>query len=395
MLSFDQDDGPSLSPGATDNFWSKVYNLPMCVKYPEDPSAEKLDSIRMDFAVLENAIKQHDYHLVDSLLDIKSFIGILQLHEYLYNVEIDAPRSIYMYKDKGGKYVFGPVWDWDAGYDFDWGNMYTGHTFFSDYKELIYGTNPVKQNGAYKISKFFIDMFNNRQFVSEYKDAWTAISDTIYTNTWAETQKYVDELNKGAYKREFARWPMSETSSNWWDTSKKNFTASEELSKMSKWLKNRKAYLDEVIADYPLPAEDTGVKKDTVLAGTINMDVKCSYDGGYSQSGKITIDEKTLKEYLGNYSKSTLMLIPLNPDGTEGQNTAAGTYGAWFGESGATAAWAYGHVYVESNNLFSWSYGCHPDNCYYGDRHTVTMRYINPDGAVVKVVDVCLKFIVE
>ena len=34
LLSFDKDDGPELSPGATDNFWSEVYGLPMCVKDP-------------------------------------------------------------------------------------------------------------------------------------------------------------------------------------------------------------------------------------------------------------------------------------------------------------------------------------------------------------------------
>ena len=36
LMSFDKDDGPELSPGASDNFWSEVYGLPMCVKDPED-----------------------------------------------------------------------------------------------------------------------------------------------------------------------------------------------------------------------------------------------------------------------------------------------------------------------------------------------------------------------
>lgn len=396
MLSFDQDDGPTLSPYATDNFNSSIYKLPMCVKHPDNPDKETVNKAKADFAVLENAIKSHNFELVDSLLDIPSFIGILQMHEFLYNVEIDAPRSIYMYRDKGGKYVFGPVWDWDAGFDFDWGTMYTGHTFFTDYKELIYGTDPVKGSGAaYSINNFWRDMFNNKTFVTMYKEQWNDIKDSIYIAAWEETQKYIEAMNEeGTYERDIAKWPLVTTSSGWgWGGGSTTvFSPSAEIVKMSTWLKNRKNYLDTIIPKYPegkdgtteVTPSETG--KPTVTQnndGSITVNAVLDAKKSYKQDFSIEIDASMIEKALGGAPNR---LVPLNADGSEGTNTAAGTYGAWFDDNG-TQQWSYAHVYIESNNLYSWSYGCHPDNCNARDSHTVTMQYRRGNKAVnVKVV---------
>ena len=392
LLSFDQDDGPSLSPDDGDNFWSKVYKLPMCIKHPEGLTAVQMDSIREDFGQLEATVKAHDYARADSLMDIPSFIGILQLHEFLYNVEIDAPRSLYMFKAKGGKYTFGPVWDWDAGFDFDWGDMYTGHTFFTDYRELIYGTDPLKGTGAsYNINKFWRDLFGNADFVSRYKDTWAALSDSIYLRNWAEAMKYADALAaEGAYDRDTATWPLESSSGGgwWWDEPETTtFVPKEEIQKMGDWLRDRKAYLDEVIAKYP-QGDNEIISTEVTLAGTIEKSLSVTFSRGYSQSGKISISESEVTALLGGTPTD---LVPLNTDGTEGNNTAAGTYGAWFDTDGDTGPWGSGHVYIESNNMYSWSYGCHPDNCQKGHTHTVTMQFRRGSQAVNVVVTFTVK----
>lgn len=385
MMSFDQDDGPSLSPNATDNFTSKVYSLPMCLKYPDDPDTETLNKAKEDFAVLENAIKSRDYALVESLMDVHSFIGILQLHEYLYNVEIDAPRSLYIYKDKDGKYTLGPVWDWDAGYDFDWGDMYTGHTFFSDYRELIYGTDPLNATGAnYKINHFFRDLFGNATFVNQYKEQWNSISETIYTEPWEETSKYIKALtDEGTYKRDTNKWPLTSTSSwGWWGGSTTTFTPSEEITKMQNWLKNRKSYIDNIIANYPEGNDDIieVVDPDDIsVVATIKKSQSCTFRNNYNQSGTIDISKSEVEDALGGTPSE---LVPINTDGSEGKNTANGTYGAWFDDNG-TQAWGGGaHVYIESDNLYSWKYGCHPDNCSSKHSHTARMQYRRGKNAV-------------
>ena len=391
ILSIDQDDGPGLSPEATDNFSSSIYGLPMCVKHPDEPDEATVQKAKQDFAELETAIKSRDYEKVDSMLDIPSFIGLLQIHEFLYNVEIDAPRSIYLYRDKDGKYVFGPVWDWDAGYDFDWGDMYTGHTFFSNYKELIYGKDPVNGTGAsYSINDFWLDMFNNATFVTNYKEKWASISDSVYLAPWAETQKYIDAMTaEGTYDRDIEKWPLKSSSGGWgpWGGgSTTTFTPSEEISKMSTWLQNRKSYLDTIIPNYPAGSDETidvVDPSDIEVVATIEKTQSCSYSKGYSQSGAIGIDQSEVETALGGAATE---LVPLNADGSTGTNTAAGTYGAWFDDNG-TQSWGGGaHVFIESNEMYSWNYGCHPSNCAKGDTHIVTMQYRRGAKAVNVVV---------
>lgn len=391
MLSFDKDDGPELSPYSTDNFFSKVFGLPICVKHPDEPDAETIWNIKEDFAQLENAIKSHNYELADSLMDIPSYIDILQMHEFLFNVEIGAPRSMYLYKDKGGKYTFGPIWDWDAAFDFRWDDMLTGHTYFTDYKELVLGTDPVNATGAYEhINHFFRDLFNSAKFVSQYKEAWNKVKDNILTVPWEETTKYIEAMkSEGTYTRDTNRWPLiTGTSSGWWGTGNTaEFKPSEEISKMSAWLNNRKKYLNNVIANYPAGSDEvidiTDPDKMQIVI-TISKEQQCKYNRGYTQTGQISISQSEVESALGG---APTELVPLNADGSEGRNTANGIYGAWFDDNGVQE-WANGaHVYIESNYLYNWSYGCHPDNCNPRDSHTVTMQYRRGNKAVnVKVV---------
>ena len=387
LLSIDLDDGPSLSPEASDNFWSEVYNLPICVKEPEDKTAEEMAAVKADFAVLEKAVQEHDYAKVSELMDIPSFIGILQLHEYLYNVEIDAPRSIYLYKDKNGKYTFGPVWDWDAAYCFDWNDWTKNHAFFLDYKRLIYGKRPYDATGAaYNINHFFRDMFADKTFVQEYKKAWAERSGEIYARNWAETEKYIDEMrSSGAYARDIERWPLAVPGS--WN---QYFDVETEIQKMKEWLKNRKEYLDGIIAAYPESYEDAGVSQPTVEVsdGRVIVKADIQYTDGYKQAHTIKIDGTAVEQLLGG---SPTSLQPLNADKTTGSNTAAGAYGAWFDADGNTNAWAAGHVFIESNDLYTWNFGCHPGNCNAGEQHTAGMRY----GRGGKTVDVEIQFTVK
>jgi len=237
LLSLDADDGPELSPNATDNFWSSVYQLPVCVKYPEITSTTQLASIRSEFAKLETTIHNADYNTVDSLLNIRSFIDYLLVQELVYNVEVAAPRSIYLFKDIDGKWTMGPLWDFDAGFDFDWSTMYTGHTYFSSYTELILGTAPLNHIGGYIVPSFFTDLFRSTKFVTQYKARWLEIKDTIMSTYWPTTQLYAASIAP-ALQHNATRWPI-------------NKTPTTETAFLHQWLLNRVNYLTRVIAGYP------------------------------------------------------------------------------------------------------------------------------------------------
>lgn len=399
LLTLDVDDGPYYSPG-DNNFYTKVYDMPMQVKSPKELDNEQLDKVKAEFAVLESAIKAHNYDVVDSLMDIDSYIRMIQLQEFVYNVELSAPRSIFLFRDKDGKFTFGPAWDWDAGFDFDWSDMYTGHTYFADYRETILGSRPYDRNGNYQCPRFFTDMFANGRFVRRYKELWNAVADSIYIRNWNETQPYIDALHElqskqgGGYTtpitRDKTRWPV------------RGFDFDTEIGKMKKWLQNRLNYLTPVINAYPEPEDDEGgeviiIPDEFTIVGTIEKSYTLQYASGYSQNVSVNVTKDELANLLEvdptTLNQSTIDLVPLNADGSEGNNTAAKDYGAWFDDDGNTNPWAQGHVYIESNDLFSLACGCHPQNCWGGDEHTVTMQYRHLPSA--KAVNLRVTFTIE
>ena len=388
LISLDVDDGPSESPYAQDNFWSQVYRMPVCVKFPDDEyfTTNTCDSVRQVLGVLEQAIKDKDYARVEQLLDIPSFIKYLQLQEFVYNVELSAPRSIYMHKDGNGKWVMGPLWDFDAGYDFDWADMYTGHNYFANYRETVMGTNPLKRNGNYNyVPQFFTDLFGCKEFVEQYKAQWAAMKDSIVAHGWDECMKYVEQLRLGAINREATRWPIRG----------KRFET--ELSKMHRWLENRAEYMTELISNIPMPDEApvTGGK----LCGTIDTGVSMQWYAGYDQDSKVHVDKSKVLELMGlseaDFNEANASIVPLNTDGSEGSNNTNGAYGGWFDGDGNPFDWGHGHVYIEVfDDLWNWNCGLRQDFCY-DDAHTVTMQYQYPHGGTLLKVNVRVNFTID
>ncbi len=383
LISLDADDGPELSPNAGDNFWSTLFELPLSVKYPEDPTPDQIYAIRNDFAKLEQAINFYNYDSVAALLDIPSFIDYLIVQELVYNVEIDAPRSVFMFRDKGGKYIMGPVWDFDAGFDFDWSTMVTGHNFFNA-QELVLGTNPANHTNGYRISNFFTQMFRNNQFVQEYKARWNEVKDSIFEHAWVVMEDYMTNL-QDAMARDYERWPID-----------KNYTT--EINRMETWLSDRISYLTTVINNYPSGTVAT-TKTD---CGTITCDVIMSYSLGYGQTVTVNVDEDTLLLKLGithdQLYSSDLTIVPLNTDGSEGMNNTNGAYGGWFEADNNPGDWANGHVYIEVfDDLTVWNCGLRAEDgyCSVGEQHTVGMQYQYTQGTVTKTVTVIVNFTID
>ena len=254
LLSLDVDDGPKEAPGAVDhsalplgsskNFWSEVYRLPVCVKSPEAEDYATPETLREDardaLATLETAIQRHDYDALAKLCDIPVMIDYLLIQEFVYNVEVAAPRSIFLYKDKGddAKWTFGPLWDFDAGFDFDWSQMTTGHKFFSDYRETVLGTDPARHVSDYTYtSSFFTDMWKSKAFVSEVKARWNRMRPRIMAQFWPETKIYAEAAAE-AMDRDARRWPI--------DRQPKT-----EINRMEKWLNSRTVFMDNIVTNYP------------------------------------------------------------------------------------------------------------------------------------------------
>ena len=387
LLSLDVDDGPGESPNAGDNFYSKVYRMPAAVKYPKDEfaTANTVDSVKAEFAKLEQAIKAKDYAQVQQLLDIPSFIKYLQIQEFIYNVELSAPRSIYMHKDGDGPWVMGPLWDFDAGYDFDWGDMYHGHYFFANYRETVMGSNPLKRNGNYNyVPQFFTDLFGCKEFVQAYKEQWASVKDSIVTRNWAEVEKYVKNLKGAPMARELARWPL------------RGYSFSTEVEKMHQWLLNRCDFMTQLIESIPEPEAPI---VDDEVCGTVTTDCTMQWYDGYHQSSQVQVSKAEVLRLMGisekDFQESKVSIVPLMNDGTEGSNGTNGVFGGWFNEDGEPGSYAEGHVYIEVfDDLWNWNCGLYQQNCY-DEGHTVRMQYQYPVGGVLKKVNVEVRFTIE
>jgi hypothetical protein len=244
LLSLDADDGPELSPGADDNFWSQGYRMPVCVKSPEAEDYATPETLigdaRKALGDLESIVRSHDYEALKKVCDVPVMIDYLLIQEYIYNVEVAAPRSIFIHKDGDDEalWTFGPLWDFDAGFDFDWGHMYDGHGYFADYRETVLGTDPARHISNYDyVPSFFTDMWKSRQFVSEVKARWKQIRPRIISEFWAETKRYADAAAE-AMERNAKRWPID-----------KQYKT--EINRMEKWLNSRAVYMDNIVSNYP------------------------------------------------------------------------------------------------------------------------------------------------
>jgi hypothetical protein len=218
--------------------------MPVCVKSPEAEDYATPETLVSDarkaLGELENLILAHDLNALSKVMNIDVMIDYLLIQEFVYNVEVAAPRSIYLYKDvgEGALWTFGPLWDFDAGYDFDWGQMTTGHTFFTDYRETVLGTDPARHISDYTyVPSFFTDMWKNRQFVSKVKARWKEISPRVMSEFWPETKRYAQAAAE-AMKLNAQRWPID-----------KDYAT--EIDRMERWIQSRVTFMDNLVSKYP------------------------------------------------------------------------------------------------------------------------------------------------
>lgn len=258
LLSLDMDDGPELSPDAGNNFYSKVYGMPVAVKYPKNISAERLETIAADFATLEQAIVSADYDNVQKLMDMESFIDFILLQEITRNVELEAPRSMYLYRDNTGKYHMGPVWDFDGGFGYGWDE--DTKEYFTSQSWILGTGNPSKSpynctaeskndwgmcNGANMrfnsydgraVPGFFANMFANGTFLATYRARWESLKTGILADAFAKLDAYVSQTAI-ALENDATRWPPIRR----YDT---------EIQMLKKWLAERADNYSNVLANY-------------------------------------------------------------------------------------------------------------------------------------------------
>lgn len=246
LLALDVNDGPADEPQATNNFWSDVYGTACAVKYPDDAGQAEVKRARESFGQLEEAIKSKDWDEICRVLDVRSMAGYLLAQEIMGNVEMNNGSSIrsgYInrYSDTA-RWVMGPLWDCDGGFSYDWSDMYDsrgwGHTYFGNYRYLVFGSDPYNRVGKYGSYPHWIsDLFGVPEFVELVKDIWNGRSE--------ETLLYIidvidmaDDGIASYAKSDLKLWGIA------------NYIFRQQVSGLKNWLVSRFDYLDDVINAY-------------------------------------------------------------------------------------------------------------------------------------------------
>lgn len=98
-------------------FYSPIRNMPFMIKEPDEETlnAEQFAYIQNHITEVENALYGANSTTEGYLqyIDLDSFIDYWLVYELTGTGEPTHPKSVYMYKDRGGKIHAGPVWDFD------------------------------------------------------------------------------------------------------------------------------------------------------------------------------------------------------------------------------------------------------------------------------------------
>ena len=108
-----------VDPHGKNNQWSG--GIPFAVKSPDvdDITSQQLKYIKKYVYDAAEALYGTDFRDPDkgyaAWIDVDSFIDYWIVFEVMGNHELGNPGSVYMHKDRGGKLVAGPCWDFDWG----------------------------------------------------------------------------------------------------------------------------------------------------------------------------------------------------------------------------------------------------------------------------------------
>lgn len=209
-------------------FKSSYYDLPVMVKYPKLKTEQELENIKNDFETLEKAVASSTFpnNNYQDYIDVDALVNYLIVYNLTDNEEINHPKSTFMYKPKGGKYMMGPIWDFDWAYGYEANNVH----FASSNTPLFWTDNPP---GTVFFSRFIMDP----KIKSLYKQKWNTFKATklplllTYIDDYANL---IETSQKNDYKL--------------WLNQGKNFRS--DVKNLRSWMQNRAKYIDSYTSKF-------------------------------------------------------------------------------------------------------------------------------------------------
>lgn len=190
------------------------YGLPVRVKDPDAPEDYEamLDwewKWQEDFNQFMNVIATGDVDKIYEACDLESLVRFVMVNNIACNQELDHPKSVYLWKTEGGKYNFGPCWDFDWAFGYQptykkgqtntggWGGGGGWGTSYPSYENPLLAKGRNEGHGG----EFFYALCGNDRFKKRFREVWDDFYKNHLDEFWADFDAYAERLRPSAYKQ--------------------------------------------------------------------------------------------------------------------------------------------------------------------------------------------------
>lgn len=182
-----------------------VYGLPVKISEPDldeiaelypDSAVARRAKILNDAQDMQNAVSNGSG--LEDVMDVDATARFFLVNDLVLNQEINHPKSTFYFKDEStpdGKIAFGPVWDFDWGFDYENGRSY-----------CYTGTTSSVIKTSMSKSAFWEDLTSIEIFKKHYYKVW---KEFMENNSVAELQDYIDSyynFAKTSFQNNAGEW---------------------------------------------------------------------------------------------------------------------------------------------------------------------------------------------
>ena len=210
-VDIDEEDGYLVELDTYENvdepiYRTGVYSLPVKVAEPdldeyinEEYAIDRRNAIIYDSRIMQNAVSAGEG--LEDVLDVDATARFFLANDLVLNQEINHPKSTFYFKnesDPKGKITFGPLWDFDWGFNYENGSQYC----YSGQTSSVIKTSMA----AYR---FWLDMTNAEIFKKHYYHVW---KEFVENNSIAELHDYIDSyynFAKTSFQNNAYEWGYS------------------------------------------------------------------------------------------------------------------------------------------------------------------------------------------
>ena len=208
--------------------WRTTRKVAFCIKDPDPSTPGQAAYIKDYIQTAEDALFSGNLTNPTTgyanYIDVDSLIDWYLIEELFKNTDSGFLSSVYIYKDKGGKLTFGPVWDFDIS---------AGNTDYIDSTPQGFWTDKASWIARLKQA--------DPTFEARVRARWKAIKAKEIDTLPAYIDARAAEL-AGAEQRNFNRWPIIGVYV--WPNAYVGTSYQDEVDHLKTWLTQRTAWMD-------------------------------------------------------------------------------------------------------------------------------------------------------